>query len=147
MLFSSKFRCPPPPRPEIFVASEHLGTWVVFPYNVFADTLTLFKEVLTRPPYPIATKGADYAHRLDLYRIRLESFRRACRIINYCCCHFSLRFSPFRSTYNTHVGKSSVSYSIQHSTAAVVRVQKRFLFSRLMGLANIWNGLVFPFAA
>ena len=111
MLFSSKFRCPPPPRPEIFVASEHLGTWVVFPYNVFADTLTLFKEVLTRPPYPIATKGADYAHRLDLYRIRLESFRRACRIINYCCCHFSLRFSPFRSTYNTHVGKSSVSYS------------------------------------
>ena len=108
----------------------------ICPDNVLVDTFSLLQP-----------RGTDYAHRLDLYRPCLESFRRVSRIINYCCCHFALRFSPFRSTYNTHVGKSSVSYSIQHSTAAVVRVQKRFLFSRLMGLANIWNGLVFPFAA
>jgi hypothetical protein len=80
----------------------------ICPYNVLADTLTLLQP-----------RGADYAQQLGLFRPCLESFRRACRIIIYCCCHFSLRFSPFRSTYNTHVGKSSVSYSIQHSTDAV----------------------------
>ena len=78
---------------------EHIGDIGICPDYVLEDTLNLLQS-----------RGAYYAHQIGLFRPCLESFRRACRIIIYCC-HFSLRFSPFRSTYNTHVGKSSVSYS------------------------------------
>ena len=106
----------------------------ICPDNVLSDTLTLLQP-----------KGADCAHRLDLYRLRLESFRRASKIINYCCCHFSLRFSPFRSTYNTHVGKSSVSYSYtaQHCCSGESAKEISFLSFNGFGEHMEWASISF----
>ena len=101
---------------------------------IFVDQLTLFQ------PW-----GADYAQQLDLYLLCLESFRRACKIIIYCCCHFSLRFSPFRSTYNTHVGKSSVSYSYtaQHCCSGESAKEISFLSFNGFGEHMEWASISF----
>ena len=129
MLFSYKFRCPPP-RPESKWPQD-LGGRRAIALGYWQTSFNLLKHYSNEGGQNITTRSPDFS---DLPTSLI--------IIN-CCCHFALRFSPFRSTYNTHVGKSSVSYSIQHCCSGESAKEISFLSFNGFGEHMEWASISF----